>query len=114
MHRSPIAQLCRLNLFFYIAEVALMFDAVVTCLYSGASGLAAVAAFDLFVLPFFWVAFRATIGQQLRLTRNAARVLQIMTSAASKTRSARAPHTKPQEEVLRDLPWLPAHDRRDT
>ena len=62
--------------------------------------------------PWFvlWMAGRTALAQQVRLAANARAVLQTMTAA---TRGSAVPKAKPQALLLRNLPWLPAYDRRD-
>jgi hypothetical protein len=112
--RGPAQQLFRINFFFYVAELAQLFrvlSRVVTdTIYAG------YGIFYLFlVLPFFWLAFRAIYTHQVRLARNAGRVLQTMTKAAAGTRAGwrggRAVHT--MNALLEDLPWLPCFDKLD-
>ena len=114
--------LCRLNLCFYVAQVVTLFAALVNIVVGatvpGGSRWSAAIMYVVFLIlynPLMWFVFRATIGQQVRLARNASRVLRAMTSAARDWGG----HVNVQSDhsllkLLQDLPWLPARDRRDT
>ena len=140
--QGPSVQMFRLNLAFYLAELALMF-AFIASIINVASFLAHTSltfetfflnfgqnlVFIVFVNPFVWLGLRAQIGLQVRLARNARRVLRTMTAAATVTeRSMRTPgadgrllaretlrryagHTL--EALLSNIPWLPCYDKRD-
>jgi hypothetical protein len=133
--------LCRLNAAFYFAVVGATFYVTSQLLWgleslhvcdgnwtvvaskckhrtdAAEEGFGTMIVF-VFSLPMTWLAVRATIGQQVRLAKNATCVLRIM-QRASRDRSSRAHDTVQRKSVLvrlglrRNLPWLPAYDRRD-
>lgn len=109
--------LCRLNLFFYLSQAATVGFLASTPFMSHSVGRAINQSLIGFVyFPLVWLACRATIGRQLRLARNGRRVLRAMTDAAATGGGPPLPGVRDVpscERLLRELPWLPAYDRRD-
>ena len=130
---GTIDSLCRLNVFFYLSMLVMLFVALgETVTLEGEETEAAIVNWVfLGFLPIVWIAWRGTIGQQLRLAGNARRVLCTMSDAPKALDDAKAaklakPTTmlhaparlfkamqRPSLRIMQDLPWLPAHDRRD-
>ena len=133
--RGPVEQLLLLNLLFYATQAAQLFAIIV--LESSPSNYGTVLVL-LFVLvnPFIWFVLRASLGQQVRLARNARRVLRTMCRAARVTEISISNRTRSGGRLLarellrnyadrhalldsfdgahlRDLAWLPCYDRRD-
>ena len=124
---GDIGSLCRVNLFFYAGEVALAFFIVVMALMRRIDA-AMLAIFYIFVInPLIWASLRSSLGQEVRLAKNAHRVLRTMGLAARRPwgvahntddgDGGRAQpldqHVVSAADLLRDLAWLPAFDRRD-
>ena len=80
---GPVDQLLRLNLLFYLVEVALLFNSISEFVLFGFSFGIVSLALVVFVNPFLWFALRAILGQQVRLATNARRVLSTMDAAAT-------------------------------
>ena len=126
---GTLYHLCRLNLFFYLCEVTMLADAICVFIYTTEDDAGfAVMAFVLFLNPVFWLAFRAMMGQELRLARNAKKVLRTMSAACSRAvcdftdapttsmltrKSSFVVGQQGSGGWLADLPWLPAFDHRD-
>jgi hypothetical protein len=118
--------LCRLNLIYYTAQIVMLCswidDIIVRQEYVVNLILAVV------LVP-MWLALRATVGQQVRLAGNARRVLRAMSNISSdnascmvrfwrrlrqgKAASDEGGASRHIRWLLRDLPWLPAFDKRD-
>ena len=127
---GPTDELCRLNLLFYVAELGQLFEHIVvrsSFAHRSLFFLFGDFAFSAIAAPFFWLALRAILGQQVRLARNAWRTLRTMTRAAAVTELSKdvggkllargetirtfAQHNL--TELTENLPWLPCYDRRD-
>lgn len=82
-------------------------------------GFGAVVIFC-FSLPLVWFGSRATIGQQVRLAKNACHVLRIMHRASNQVGEASSQTAQQRLSTVaglglrQNLAWLPAYDRRDT
>ena len=114
---GTLDQLCRINLFFYLSFVGNLYFILWTPMMpnpvSGAVGMFFIGTV---YLPLVWLTCRMTVGRQVRLARNARSVLHVMTAAAGRKKDPFLSLSKPPglESILQQLPWLPAHDRRDT
>lgn len=119
---GTLDQLARLNLSAYFFALAQMTFSVVAL----ATGFANPQQFAVhFLLTFwcvpFWLASRSLLGQQIRLAKNAKSVYQIMSEATTRWQVTQPPQlddvhgseAAARSLLLRELAWLPAHDRRD-
>eukprot|EP00966_Prymnesium_polylepis_P114188 2639014-Prymnesium_polylepis.1 len=98
--------LCRLNTYFYIAILGIVVWLVNIRFYGDSEALYQ-AAFAVLGMMILWMAFRlqGSLAQELRLAKNAKRVMRVMGGARYGDGHAML--------MLKDLPWLPAFDRRD-
>lgn len=71
---SVLSELGRLNLAFYMGTIFMLYDLLVALSLGNFYDFTGLVPYVFFINPIFWFAFRATIGQQLRLARNAQRV----------------------------------------
>ena len=150
---GPADLLCRLNFAFYLAEFGVLAEAITKLgliihddvvrehtspfrtnsnhpgSFIGLNSVYNQFALIVFIIPFFWLALRAVLRHQVRLARNARRVLRTMDASAGMTaRMMDIPgpggrlltrHTLRKyamhstDALLADLPWLPCFDRRD-
>ena len=135
---GDIASLCRINLFFYLGEGVLVFF-IAVAIAAGVVTQAFLALFYVFVIyPLIWLSLRASLGQQVRLAKNAYRVLRTMQLASRRPWGVGQPANLDRATtdalggavasatqlhnanlvsarlLLRHLPWLPAYDRRDS
>ena len=104
---GTITELCRLNLFFY----SVMMVILAVCLISDPPQPIDWAFLGMMII--MWLSWRGSIGQQLRLAGNARRVLCAMSNANAKAVQLLREDERPSRNLVQDLPWLPAHDRRD-
>ena len=75
--------LCRLNLLFYLSEASAAYAIGANVAAHRPTFAPLFGAFLLLGYPFIWFVLRAMLGQQVRLARNASRVLRSMTSASA-------------------------------
>ena len=105
-------QLCLVNFVYYAAQALMMSANAAGATFAMISLQVAVtgAAFNTLLFLLAWTTFRhqGSLGQQRRLAQNAGRVMHVMFRADSAD-----PEARDAPALLRDLPWLPAHDRRD-
>jgi hypothetical protein len=103
--------LCRYNLSFYLVEASL-FLLTLTSFLRGKYAYAGVCCAGLFCVgPAMWTALRnqGRLGLERRLANNAKRVMRILLSASA----GEVLDDGCVSGLLSELPWLPAHDRRD-
>ena len=101
---GPAEQLCRINLAFYGAELGQIFLYIIRLSQFGFQPASdfAFAVFVSCINPLIWLGARSVLGQQVRLTKNAFRVLRTMASGIQMTIQ-----TTLEDMFLKDMPWLP-------
>jgi hypothetical protein len=129
---GTLGALACLNLGLYLAMAGYICIMVIDSSTASANKIWGIIS-DGLLMPFLflvlWLAGRAALSQQVRLASNARSVLRTMSKAATmgggagggtggatgseNGGGARAMEDDSASSLLTELPWLPAHDRRD-
>ena len=108
-----VVRLGKLNMFYYVAMSANLFQLFIYICASGAHLIPFLvlnqAIFVPLILTCIWLYCRTTLGEAVPAVRNGKSILRMMIAAASnKPRPSVGIH-----RLQRQLAWLPAYDRRD-